>query len=136
MLIDQWEQAGCKIAALAEAVPEEQYESRAAGGVRTFGETLRHLAFWNQYAAASARGEQPDGSANELPAEQYRTKAQILEAFSASVAETTAALRASHGGLDAKTAEVAVAFLVHSAEHYGQLAVYSRLAGIVPPASR
>jgi hypothetical protein len=32
--------------------------------------------------------------------------------------------------------DTVVSYLGHNAEHYGQLAVYLRLDGIVPPASR
>jgi uncharacterized damage-inducible protein DinB len=33
-------------------------------------------------------------------------------------------------------AEMLVTFIEHNSEHYGQLVVYARLNGIVPPASR
>jgi hypothetical protein len=33
-------------------------------------------------------------------------------------------------------AELWMSFISHSSEHYGQLVVYYRLNGIVPPASR
>ena len=45
-------------------------------------------------------------------------------------------LRTQDNLSDARAVEVVVPFLEHSAEHYGQLAVYARLYGIVPPASR
>ena len=32
--------------------------------------------------------------------------------------------------------ETLVGFLEHAGEHYGRLAVYARLVGVVPPASR
>lgn len=35
-----------------------------------------------------------------------------------------------------RVADAAYSFIEHSAEHYGQLVVYYRLAGIVPPESR
>ena len=40
------------------------------------------------------------------------------------------------GPLDAKAAELVMTFVEHTSEHYGQLAVYARLNGIVPPVSR
>jgi hypothetical protein len=33
-------------------------------------------------------------------------------------------------------ADTLVTFIEHAGEHYGQLVVYARLLGIVPPASR
>jgi uncharacterized damage-inducible protein DinB len=34
------------------------------------------------------------------------------------------------------TTELMISFIEHNCEHYGQLVVYARLQGIVPPASR
>jgi hypothetical protein len=98
MLTKQWEQINEKIATLAEEFPEEKYDFSPAEGARTFASVLRHLAFWNQYVANSARGIKSDESLNELPIRECPTKAQVVDA--------------------------------------GQLVVYYRLHGIVPPASR
>jgi len=83
--------------------------------------------------AASARGENPDGAQNEMPAERLRTKRAILDAFQKSANEAAEALASGKG---AGIEDLCLDFLQHSAEHYGQLVVYSRLQGIVPPASR
>jgi uncharacterized damage-inducible protein DinB len=134
--IERWEQAARKAAALAEALPEDKLESQLVRGARTPGEVLRHIAFWNQYLAASLRGEEPDGSANELPRSSYGTKATIIEALNRSAAEVTNALGEAQIWQERKTAENVMGFIEHTSEHYGQLAVYARLMGIVPPASR
>ena len=47
-----------------------------------------------------------------------------------------AALRAQPVSANGKMLELILTFLEHNSEHYGQLAVYARLMGIVPPASR
>lgn len=136
MLIGRWEQAGRKLADLAEAFPAEKLESTPAKGVRTAGDVLRHVAFWNRYVAGTARGTKVDGDANELSKAEYATKARILEALRASTGDVAAALREREEGLEPATAEMVVSFLEHTSEHYGQLAAYARLNGIVPPASR
>ena len=65
-----------------------------------------------------------------------------LAVYSASVqeaAEAAAALAAARDGKEGFSADAAALFasmLGHSAEHYGQLVVYARLSGVVPPASR
>jgi hypothetical protein len=110
--------------------------------VRSAAEVFRHLAFWNGWLAAKLRGEEPDGAANELPEKAAPTRAEALGAFSDSVVEAAAALaargpgRKSRGDLDADAAALCASMLGHSAEHYGQLVVYARLSGVVPPASR
>lgn len=135
-LAGRWEQAGRKLADLAEAIPEAQYEIRPVAGLRTVSEVLRHVAFWNQYAAGTLRGSQPDDSANELPKAEYATKERIVEALKASTADAAAAFGERSPDLDPQAAETLVSFLEHTSEHYGQLVVYARLEGLVPPASR
>ena len=133
ILVAQWEETGQKIVQLANEFPEDRYSFKATDEVRTFADVLRHVAFWNQYVAASARGEKPDGTPNELSAEELPVKAKIVEALQRSIADASSALKKRQ---DDKSAELVIPFLIHSGEHYGQLAVYYRLNGLVPPASR
>jgi uncharacterized damage-inducible protein DinB len=135
MLIARWEQAGVKLATLAEAFPKEKFEAKTVNGVRTFGDVLRHVAFWNRFVADSVRGKKADETANELPKAEYATKTRILEALQQSTADAASALR-EHAVLPRETAEMVLSFVEHTSEHYGQLVVYARLQGIVPPASR
>jgi uncharacterized damage-inducible protein DinB len=134
--IERWEQSAAKLAALAEALPEEKLESQLVPGTRTPGEVLRHVAFWNQYLAATLRGEEPDGSANELPRASYSTKTSIIRALNRSSEDVANALSGLQISRERKTAESVLAFVEHTSEHYGQLVVYARLLNIVPPASR
>jgi uncharacterized damage-inducible protein DinB len=136
VLIEQWEQAGRKLIALAEEIPESHYDWRPKDEIRTVGDVLRHVAFWNQYVAAIAEGKQADDQGNELPKKDFATKTKILDAVRKSLAEATNALRRLEDRLDPAAGETVIAFIAHNAEHYGQLAVYARLNGVVPPASR
>jgi uncharacterized damage-inducible protein DinB len=136
MLIGRWEKAGYKLAALAEELPAEAYEFRPADGVRTAGDVLRHVAFWNRYVAAVARGNDFDDTANELPRAEYPTKAKIVAALRKSIADAVAALKESGPEKEPGISELVATFLEHSSEHYGQLVVYTRMKGTVPPASR
>jgi uncharacterized damage-inducible protein DinB len=137
-LIGRWEQAAAKLETLARELPAEKWETRPVESIRTFGDVLRHVAFWNQYVAASARGAKFDDSLNELPQAQYASKADVLAVLKSSAADAAEALREREqaGGLEPGTAEMVVMFLEHTAEHYGQLVVYARANGVVPPASR
>jgi uncharacterized damage-inducible protein DinB len=135
-LIGRWEQVGQKLAGLAEEVPESKFEDRPVDRVRTFADVLRHVAFWNRFVADSARAKKGDDSTNELPKKEFSTKAQVIEALKRSSADAGRALREHKSGLSPEMAEMLVSFIEHTSEHYGQLVVYARLNGIVPPASR
>ena len=96
---------------------------------------LRHVAFWNQYVADTLRGSKADDAANALLPEGYSTKRLVLEALTKTAKDAGHALQGRQTSQD-KTTELIVTFLEHTSEHYGQLAVYARLFGITPPASR
>jgi uncharacterized damage-inducible protein DinB len=136
VLLASWTGIGDKVVRLAEEFPENKYDFKPADGVRTFADTLRHVAFWNQFVAKAARGEKPDGTQNELPKAQYATKAAIVAALKASLADATAELKKFPASPEPKGVGLVVSFVGHSSEHYGQLVVYYRLNGLVPPASR
>jgi hypothetical protein len=136
VLLAGWNETGAKFIALAEEFPEDKYEYRPNGDVRTFGDVLRHVAFWNGWVAKTARGEKADGSPNELPKAQYATKAAIVAALKSSLADAAAALHAHPEAPAARHTGLWASFIAHTSEHYGQLVVYYRLNGLVPPASR
>ena len=57
MLVDRWQQIARKFAALADAIPDDQFNWRPVEGVRSCADVLRHVAFWNQYVAGTLRGQ-------------------------------------------------------------------------------
>jgi hypothetical protein len=136
VLLKQWTDISEKVVQLAEQFPEDKYDFKPVAGVRTFGDQLRHVAFWNGYVAKSARGEKADGKLNELPKSEYPTKAAVVKALKSRLAEATALLMQGPTTPSVKLTNLWVSFTEHSGEHYGQLVVYYRLNGIVPPASR
>lgn len=136
ILIGRWQQVCDKLAALAEEIPAGSFEYLPAEHVRSVADVLRHVTFWNNYVADTARGKKVDGTANELPRGQYSTKPKIMDALKRSTEDATAALQEQHSGLSSELVEMLVTFIEHNCEHYGQLAIYARMNGIVPPASR
>jgi uncharacterized damage-inducible protein DinB len=135
-LIERWEQVCQKMTVLAEAVPENKFDYRPVNGVRTLADILRHVAFWNRHVADSAHGRKGDDTANELPKDEFSTKTRIIGALKHNAASATEALKENPSGLSPDMAEMVVTFIEHTCEHYGQLVVYARLNGIIPPASR
>lgn len=98
-LIGRWEHVGQKLAALAEEIAHGKFDYRPVDGIRTFEEVFRHVAFWNQYVADSARGRKGDDTANELLKDAFSTKPQIIRALKHSAADAADALRESASGL-------------------------------------
>ncbi len=134
-LISHWEQVCRKIETLTEELPAQKFDFRPAEGARSVAEVLRHVAFWNNYVADRARGKTANDTANELPKEKFSKRTEIINALKRSSSDATAALR-SLSSLDSDVAEMTVSFIEHNCEHYGQLASYARLLGVVPPVSR
>jgi hypothetical protein len=136
VLIKRWNEIGAKIMVLAEGFPEDKYDYRPGGGARSFAEQLRHVAFWNQFVAESLAGEAPDATPNELPSSEYPTKASLIAVLRSTTAGVADRLARTSPTPDLKTLQLLVTFIEHSGEHYGQLVLYYRLNGLVPPESR
>lgn len=133
LLKTSWEQVSTKIARLAGEIPEDKFDARLVTGIRTCGEVLRHVAFWNQYLAHSLAGQPADDTLNELPEAKYGSKTAILTALEQTSEDVA---RKITSGIDEEAQKSLISFLEHTSEHYGQLVVYARLIGITPPASR
>lgn len=136
VLAGRWEQACRKFEELAREFSEEDYEWRPQAEMRSCGEVVRHVAFWNQYVHDCLLGRESATSLNELPAGDYPTKEKMLQALRNSDQSVLAALQERGHDRDVETAELVTPFLEHTSEHYGQLAGYARLRGITPPASQ
>ena len=135
-LAARWTAMGNKLVDLAEAFPEEHYDTPPSRGTRTFAEQLSHVAYWNEYCRDVLEGKSPDGSANALPPGRYRDKQELVKLLRDGFAAVASAMSSPGASANEKDLEQAEAFIEHGCEHYGQLVVYCRLQGIVPPASR
>jgi hypothetical protein len=135
-LLWTWNSAATKLNEMAADFPEDKYDYRPSPQVRTFAEQLLHVAFWNQFVEKTARGEKADGSADQLDRSQYKTKADVVRVLRESFEQATAALKAQTNDQALRYLRLWTEFAEHTGEHYGQLVVYYRLNGLVPPASR
>jgi uncharacterized damage-inducible protein DinB len=109
-------------------------------------EQLLHAAGAMYYFTNPAMGLKPP-AAEDPKREQYKTKADIVAFVKKSFADGAAALQSKgEKGLTtevvyfpqqkSRVLDIANGIIEHSGEHYGQLVVYYRLAGLVPPESR
>ena len=136
VLVTRWSEIGDKIVKLAEEFPEDSYDVRPVPEIRSFADQLRHVAFWNRYVQKTLRREEADGQANELPRASYATKAKIVKVLRSTFDDVTKEFSGMNGSASKADADTMVSFIEHGGEHYGQLVLYARLAGIVPPTSR
>jgi uncharacterized damage-inducible protein DinB len=153
-VLDAWvTQVEQLVVPAADALPGERYSFAPSGGefrgVRTFAEQVKHLAAANWQLGSRAAGETPPaGTHDETAPESIRTKVQIMEYLRGSFACLHRAASASAGaklveaidGTSGTWQRTRLGLLIdaiaHSSNHYGQMAVYLRMNGIVPPASR
>jgi len=147
VLLENWNDVGRKLIAMAEDFPEDKYDFKPTPAQRSFAEQLLHAANANYYFTNPAMGMK--APAEEDPKrEAYKTKAAVVEFVKKSFADGAAAIKQKGDkGLNdlvvdpfanqqTRISDMAWGLLEHSGEHYGQLVVYYRVAGLVPPESR
>ena len=140
------------LVSLAEAMPADKYDFRPAAGafegVRTFGEQVRHAATMIYMTAAIVLEERsPHGPGpNDNGPDSVEGKEQIVAYLADSLSYARKAMSTlnernqldmlnTYFGPQTRVA-VAAGVTYHSYDHYGQMVVYARMNGVVPPASR
>ena len=139
-LTNQKEQMG----KIADAMPEDKFGFKATPAQRSYGEQIMHVAGANVMILKALGAKATPPTMNP----KATAKAEILKALAdsydfgiASVKEQTDAsmMGAVQGpaflGSSTRT-RITYFVLNHAMDIYGQMAVYLRLNGIVPPASR
>ena len=129
-----FEDVNRRLLAMAKDWPADKYGYRATKDVRSFGEIIVHVSSANAYAAKAGRGEK--ATWDEIDPKAYTAKAAIVALLEKTIADSTASLKATPADRWAKTVEPWLAVIEHAGEHYGQLVVYYRNNGMVPPESR
>jgi uncharacterized damage-inducible protein DinB len=130
----QFTELNRRVLEMAKDFPEEKYGYRATKDVRSFREVIVHVASGNAYAAKAGRGEKANW--DEIDPKGYSTKAAAVALLEKTIADASATLKATPSDRFAKTVEPWLDVIEHAGEHYGQLVVYYRNNGMVPPESR
>jgi hypothetical protein len=137
----------------AEAMPEDKYSFAPTTGefkgVRTFAQQVKHVAAVNYLLGASILGEKPPVElGGESGPDSVKTKAEIVKFLKDSFVYFHKAVATINSGNalapiknpfgEGTTTRLGLATLNfgHCFDHYGQMAEYLRMNGIVPPASR
>jgi len=139
---------------LVEAVPAGKFDFKPSQGefakVRTFGEQAMHVATVNYMVGAAMMGEKPprDLGKGENGPDDVKGKDAIAKFLKDSFAylhkamgmltaeNQTEMIAAPWGNQKMARGALAMIGISHPFDHYGQMVVYGRMNGIVPPASR
>jgi hypothetical protein len=139
---------------LAEAMPARGYNFAPTGGefkgVRTFAQQVKHVAAVNYMVGAAILGEKPpmDLGGGESGPDYLKDKDAVVAFLKDSFAylhkamltltaqNLTQSIQSPFGNNQVPKASMALEAVEHPFDHYGQMVVYARMNGIVPPASR
>ena len=144
VVLDSWNDIGRKLTAMAEDFPEDKFDFKPTPAQRSFAEQLLHAAGANYYFTNAVTGSKD--KVDENP--KYKSKAELVAFVKKAFADGAAVIQAkgdkgmaslivepfSHQEM--RVEDLAYGFIEHAGEHYGQLVVYYRLSGLVPPESR
>ena len=137
----------------ADAMPEDKYAFAPADGefkgVRTFAQQVKHVAAVNYIVGAAILEEKPPVDVGgENGPDSMKTKADIMNFLKGSYAyfhkavgtinegNLLSPIKNPFGEGTATRLGMATLIVGHCFDHYGQMVVYLRMNGIVPPASR
>jgi len=144
-----WNSIGSKLIAMAEDFPEDKYDFKAQKDQRTFGQNLLHVAADNYRIICAIKGTPALYTENDDSLRiMFPTKKDIVKFLKQSVSDGTDLIKAQ--GDSGLTREFKYPWgnlmvhgwfgwtgaLEHAGEHYGQLVVYYRVNGMIPPDSR
>ncbi|WP_058189142.1 DinB family protein [Terracidiphilus gabretensis] len=145
-LLGVWNYEGNKLIAMAEDFPEDKYDYKPNPAQRSFAEQLLHAAGGNYFLINPAKGKRPP--TGDPKRSDFKSKAEIVAYVRKSFADGAALIQAKgekglndvfpdgESGSPVHFGDNAWGWVVHSGEHYGQLVVYYRVLGLVPPESR
>jgi len=145
-VLEQWNDIGRKLIAMAEDFPEDKFGYKPQAESRTFLANMLHASASMYYFTDPAMGKKPR-YADDPKDLNIKTRADLVAFVKKCVEDGAATIKAkgdkgmneavNDGGphLD-RLYDLAYGLIEHSGEHYGQLVVYYRNNGLVPPESR
>jgi uncharacterized damage-inducible protein DinB len=152
--LGSWNNIGNKLIAMAQDFPEDKYDFKVEKDERTFAQNLLHAAALDfvliRRISGSVSGSKigPDFGEGDNPSRDvFKTKADVVKFVQEAVADGAQVIQQlGDAGLDktskffgnrlAHNSAIWTFAIEHSGEHYGQLVVYYRANGMVPPDSR
>ena len=138
-----WESTRNLVIGIVELMPEDKYDFKPTPAVRTFREILIHLIGENYTFFSRVSG---DNLGNNARFDTLKSRAEILKALRESydygarvwaglTEEKALEMVAGRGGQHVQRWSAILGVIQDNMNHYGNLVVYLRLNGIVPPRS-
>src|SRR5690242_3315466 len=128
----------------AEKMPEENYGFKPSPDVRSFGQQVAHVADDQYNLCAPAKGETRKAAYKEIE-NTLSKKAELIAALKQAFAycdgaydgltDASGAETVKFGGSNTTRFEMLNWNLWHTWEHYGNVVVYLRMKGLLPPTS-
>ena len=131
----------------AESMPAEEYSFKPTADVRSFAQLIGHVASANFYFCSQAKGENSPSSENYERTSGEKT--QLVKALKDSLAYCDSVYSGTddsnfnqlvkaatpNGGGQTARGSLLIFNTTHNNEHYGNIVVYMRLKGHVPPST-
>jgi uncharacterized damage-inducible protein DinB len=147
-VLEKWNEIGRKLVAIAEDLPEDKYDYKPNPDSRTFEALLLHVSASMYYFTDPAQSKKPRYADDPKPADlKISSKADLVAYVKQCVNDGADAIKAkgdkgmneavnTGGPRLNRVGDLAYGLIEHSGEHYGNLVVYYRINGMVPPESR
>jgi uncharacterized damage-inducible protein DinB len=147
-VLEQWNEIGRKLIAIAEDLPADKYDYKPNPDSRTFQGVLLHVSASMYYFTDPAQNKQPRYADDPKPADlKINNKADLVAFVKQCVKDGADVIKAkgdkgmneavnAGGPRLNRVSDLAYGLIEHSGEHYGNLVVYYRNNGLVPPESR
>jgi uncharacterized damage-inducible protein DinB len=129
----------------ADAMPADKFDYKSTPAQRTFGEQVMHIVQVNGFLYGTLKPKTPPPAINAMA----KTKAEVMTALRQSFDYGEAVVKEFNDaqfnervapppfmGPSASRIRLIYGSMQHTQDIYGQMVVYLRLNGIVPPASR
>ncbi|HUO64017.1 MAG TPA: DinB family protein [Terriglobales bacterium] len=138
-----WESTRTLVLGIADSVPEDKYDFKPTPAVRTFREILIHLIGENYTFFSRVSG---DNLGSNARFDTLKSRAEIMKALRESydygarvweglTEEKALEMVPGRGGQHVQRWAAILGVIQDNMNHYGNLVVYLRLNGIVPPRS-
>lgn len=141
--LKEWDSLEKKFVGLAEAIPQEKYTWRPTPETRSVSETLLHVAGGNYFyldgmgvpppAGMDRKNYEKSTTDRAAIAEQLKQSFGLVRETVLKTSDADLAKPAKLYGQASTVREVLFTLVTHTPEHLGQMIVYARECGVVPP---